>query len=345
MLVKFVLRRALAAIPVVLGVSVITFVLMHSEAGSYVPGLSLNPNLTGQQVALLRSQLGLDQPLWIQYLNWIGMAWLMQHAGLGGLLVGAHDITPGMLEGSFGQSMVDGTSVTSQVFDRLPNTILLTVTAILIGIALSIPLGVIAAVRRGTRTDHLLTGVSVAGVAVPQFWLGLMLILVFSVQLHAWGLPFLPSGGVMTPFTGGDVLDRLAHLLMPATVLSFVYLAVWSRFTRSSMVEVLSQDYVRTARAKGMGDRRVRYVHALRNAIIPLVTLVGLELPGLVSGALVVEVVFSWPGIGLLAFQRALAYDYTMVLGIVTFATILVVFGNLLADAMYAALDPRIRLA
>jgi peptide/nickel transport system permease protein len=241
--------------------------------------------------------------------------------------------------------MVDGTSVSSQVFDRLPNTILLTVTAILIGIVLSIPLGVIAATRRGTRTDHVLTGVSVAGVAVPQFWLGLLLILLFSVQLHAWGLPFLPSGGVMTPFTGGDVIDRLAHLLMPATVLSFVYLAIWSRFTRSSMVEVLSQDYVRTARAKGMGDRRVRYIHALRNAIIPLVTLVGLELPGLVSGALVVEVVFSWPGIGLLAYQRALAYDYTMVLGIVTFASILVVAGNLVADLMYAALDPRIRLA
>jgi peptide/nickel transport system permease protein len=171
------------------------------------------------------------------------------------------------------------------------------------------------------------------------------LILLFSVQLHAWGLPFLPSGGVVTPFSGGDMVDRIAHLVMPATVLSFVYLAIWSRFTRSSMVEVLSQDYVRTARAKGMGDRRVLYVHALRNAIIPLVTLVGLELPGLVSGGLVVEVVFGWPGIGLLTYQRALAYDYTMVLGLVTFASILVVAGNLLADMLYAALDPRIRLA
>jgi peptide/nickel transport system permease protein len=345
MLVKFVLRRALAAIPVVAGVTVITFLLMHSEAGSYVPGLALNPNLTGGQVNLLRSQLGLDQPLWIQYLNWVGLAWLMQHLGLGGLLVGAHDITPGMLEGSFGQSMVDGTSVSSQVFDRLPNTMLLTLTAIVIGIVLSIPLGVIGALRRGTRTDHFLTAVSVGGVAVPQFWLGLLLILFFSVKLHDWGLPFLPSGGLVTPFSGGDLLDRIAHLVMPATVLSFVFLAIWSRFTRSSMVEVLSQDYVRTARAKGMGERRVMYVHALRNAVIPLVTLVGLELPGLVSGGLVVEAVFAWPGIGLLAYQRALAYDYTMVLGIVTFASILVVAGNLLADALYAALDPRIRLA
>jgi peptide/nickel transport system permease protein len=345
MLARFVLRRALAAVPVVVGVTVITFVLMHSTAGSYVPGLGLNPNLTAKDVALLRAQLGLDQPLWIQYLDWIGVAWVLQHLGLGWLLVGGHDVTPGLLEGNFGQSMVDGTSVTSQIFDRLPNTVLLTTTAILLGIAISIPLGILGALRRGSRTDHALTGVSVAGVAVPQFWLGLLLILLFSVKFHEWGLPSLPSSGVVTPFTGGDPLDRIAHLAMPAAVLSFFYLAVWSRYTRSSMLEVLSQDYVRTARAKGMPDRRVTYVHALRNAVIPLVTLVGLELPGLVSGGLVVEAVFGWPGIGLLAYQRALAYDYTMVLGVVTFAAILVVAGNLLADALYAAFDPRIRLA
>src|SRR5437660_3902365 len=137
----------------------------------------------------------------------------------------------------------------------------------------------------------------------------------------------------------------MTHLILPATVRTIFYLAIWSRYTLSSMLEVLSQDYVRTARAKGMGERRVTYIHALRNAVIPLVTLVGLELPGLVSGGLVVEAVFGWPGIGLLLYQRALAYDYTMVLGIVTFASILVVAGNLVADVLYAALDPRIRLA
>lgn len=345
MILRFLLRRTLAAIPVVVGVTLITFLLMHSTAGSFVPGLALNPNLTAKDVQLLRSQLGLDQPLYVQYLDWIGVAWVMQKIGLAGLLVGAHDISPGLLQGSFGNSMVDGTAVSGQIVARLPNTILLTVTAILIGILLSIPLGVLGALRRGSRLDHLFTVLSVGGIAIPQFWLGLMLVLLFSVKFHDWGLPFLPSSGLTTPFTGGDPLDRLAHLLMPAIVLSFVYLAIWSRFTRSSMLEVLSQDYVRTARAKGMGDRRVTYVHALRNAIIPLVTLVGLELPGLVSGALVVEAVFSWPGIGLLVYQRALAYDYTMVLGVVTFAAVLVVLGNLVADLLYAAVDPRIRLA
>jgi peptide/nickel transport system permease protein len=345
LILGFLLRRALASIPVVVGVTLITFLIMHSTAGSYVPGLSLNPSLTAKDVELLKSELGLDQPLYVQYLDWTGLAWLMQKIGLAGLLVGAHNIGPGLLEGSFGHSMVDGTTVSSQIFARLPNTILLTVTAIVLGVLLSIPLGVLGALRRGSKLDHFFTFVSVAGVAIPQFWLGLMLILLFSVKFHDWGLPFLPSSGTVTPFTGGDPLDRLAHLLMPAVVLSFFYLAIWSRYTRSSMLEVLSQDYIRTARAKGMSNRRVNYTHALRNAIIPLVTLVGLELPGLVSGALVVEAVFSWPGIGLLLYQRALAQDYTMVLGIVTFAAVLVVLGNLLADLLYAGVDPRIRLA
>jgi peptide/nickel transport system permease protein len=250
------------------------------------------------------------------------------------------------VHGDFGRSMTDGSTVSSHIFDRLPATLELTVTAILLGIVISIPLGVTGALRRGSKLDHFFTALSVGGFAVPAFWLGLILILIFSVQFQAWGLPFLPSGGVITPGTeGGDLLDRLVHLIMPATVLSFVYISIWSRFTRSSMLEVLGQDYVRTARAKGMTERRVVYLHALRNAVIPLVTLVGLELPALVSGGLVVEVVFSWPGIGKLLYERAIQTDYTTVLGITTFAALLVIFGNLLADILYALLDPRIRYA
>ncbi len=344
-MIQFVVRRAVAAIPVVIGVTLFTFLIMHSTIGSYVPGLDLNPNLKAKDIEQIRRALGLERPLYVQYLDWLGVAFIMGKLGLAGLLGGWQNITPGLLEGDFGHSLVDGTSVAGQVFDRLPNTILLTVTAIVIGVLFSIPLGVMGALRRGSRLDNLFTALSVGGVAVPQFWLGLMLILLFSVQFQAWGLPFLPSSGVATPFGGGDLLDRFAHLLMPAIVLSFVYLAIWSRYTRSSMLEQLSQDYVRTARAKGMPERHVTYRHALRNALIPLVTLVGLELPGLVSGGLVVEAVFGWPGIGLLTYQRALAYDFTMVLGIVTFASLLVVAGNLIADLLYATLDPRIRLS
>jgi len=324
MLAKYLLRRVLATIPVVIGVTLITFMLMHVTAGSYIPGVDLNPNLKPEDVEAIKRYLGLDRPLYIQYITWLA----------------------GITHGDFGRSMIDGSLVSSHIFDRLPATLELTVTAILIGILISIPLGITGALRRGSKIDHALTAMSVGGFAIPAFWLGLLLILVFSVQFEAWGLPFLPSGGVITPGTGGgDLLDRLVHLIMPATVLSFVYLSIWSRFTRSSMLEVLSQDYVRTARAKGMSERRVVYLHALRNAVIPLVTLVGLELPALVSGALVVEVVFSWPGIGKLLYERALQTDYTTVLGITTFAALLVVGGNLLADVLYALLDPRIRYA
>jgi peptide/nickel transport system permease protein len=313
-----------SSIPVVIGVTLLTFLLMHATAGSYVPGIDLSPNLRPADVERLKSYLGLNRPLHEQYAIWL---W-------------------GIVRGDFGRSMIDGGPVTKNILERLPNTLELTGTAILLGILISIPLGITGALRRGSKIDHLFTLLSTAGFAVPGFWLGLMLILLFSVSFQAWGLPWLPSGGVATPGTaGGDMIDRLIHLLLPATVLSFLYLSIWSRFTRSSMLEVLSQDYVRTARAKGMPERRVVYRHALRNAIVPLVTLIGLELPSLVSGGVVVEVVFSWPGVGLLVFQRALQTDYSMVMGATTFIAMMVIVGNLLADILYAVLDPRIRYA
>jgi peptide/nickel transport system permease protein len=169
------------------------------------------------------------------------------------------------------------------------------------------------------------------------------MILVFSVSFHTWGLPSLPSGGAYDPVFGGDVGDRLIHLVMPAIVLATLYIATWSRYVRTSLISVLSRDYIRTARAKGMRERRVIYVHALRNALMPLATLVGLELPRLFSGTLVVEVVFGWPGIGQFSYQRALQYDYSAVLGVSAFVAILVVLGNLLADLSYAVIDPRLR--
>jgi peptide/nickel transport system permease protein len=321
MLVKYVARRFLASIVVVLGVTLITLVLMDRTRGTYVPGIDLNPALRPEDIERLRANLGLDRPFYEWYLSWM---WAVLH-------------------GDFGRSMIDGSTVTSHILDRLPNTLELTATAIVIGVLVSVPLGVIGALRRGSKADHFFTVLSVAGFAVPQFWMGLMLILIFSVTLQQHGLPWLPSSGAYSAFNGGDILDRIVHLVLPATVLSFFYLSVWSRFIRSSMLEVLSQDYIRTARAKGMSERRVVYLHGLRNALIPLITLIGLELPGLVSGGLVVEVVFGWPGIGKLAFERALQYDYTTVMGVTFFATLLVIAGNLLADMLYGVLDPRIR--
>jgi peptide/nickel transport system permease protein len=318
---RYLVRRCVAVIPVVIGVTLVTFLLLHAAAGSIVPGLKYSPDLRPEDVERMRANLGLDRPLPVQYATWL----------------------LGVLHGDFGVSMVNSTPVTTSLAERLPNTLLLTTTALLIGAALAVPIGILAALRRGSKLDNALTVMSVIGFSVPQFWLGLVLILVFAIGFHAWGLPAMPTGGVQNVIEGGDILDRLTHLILPASVLAFFYLCVWSRFMRSSMLEVLNQDYVVTARAKGMSELRVVAAHALRNALIPIVTLLGAELPGLVSGGLVVEVVFSWPGIGYLAYQRALAYDYTMVLGVTTFAALLVVFGNLLADILYAIIDPRIR--
>ncbi|HEY8815476.1 MAG TPA: ABC transporter permease [Candidatus Dormibacteraeota bacterium] len=340
---RYLLRRLRAVIIVLFGVTLITFTLMHFTAGSYVPGISGGRNIKPADVERIKANLGLDRPVITQYADWIGVGWLLKSAGVAWVLPGNPVIDTGVLEGNFGRSLIDGAPVLDHVLDRLPNTIELTGTAMLLGLLLSVPLGVFSALHRGSRIDRLLTALSVAGFSVPEFWLGLLLILLFSVSFRAWGLPNLPSTGATSAFAGGDLLDRIEHLAMPASVLAFFYFATWSRFVRSSMIEVLSQDYIRTARSKGMPMARVLYVHALRNGLTSLVTLIGLELPDLLSGSLVIEVVFSWPGIGLLAYQRALGYDYTTVMGITTFVAILVVVGNLLADLSYGILDPRVR--
>jgi len=321
LLIRYVARRVASSIPVAFGVTLITFLLLHAVAGSFVPGLTLNPDMTPQDVERIRHNLGLDQPLPVQYFIWI----------------------TGLLHGDFGHSLIDGTSVTSEILARLPNTLELVSTSILLALLIAVPLGSAGALRVGSLLDRVITLMSVAGISMPSFWIGLLLILVLSIWLHSIGYGGLPSSGAQSPIGGGDPLDRLAHLAMPATVLTFYYVAIWSRFTRSSMLEALSQEYVKTARAKGLRERRVVFIHALRNAIVPLVTLVGLELPGLFSGAALVEVVFGWPGVGNLALQKAFEYDFTTVLGITTFVSIFVVMGNLVADVLLAILDPRVK--
>jgi peptide/nickel transport system permease protein len=320
MIAAYVLRRVLATIPVVLGVTLVTFLIMHVTAGSHIPGLQISPNLTPDTVTQIRHNLGLDKPLHTQYLDWLGNA----------------------LRGDFGRSLQDQTSVSHQIFTRLPATLELTGLAVLLALLFSIPVGILGAVKRGSKLDHGLTTISVAGFAIPQFWLGLILILVFSVQFQKWGLPSLPQSGQQSVVDGGGFVDRVRHIVMPAIVLSFFYIATWSRYLRSTMIEVLSRDYIRTAMAKGMSRRRAVLVHGLRNGLVPLVTLIGLTLPYLASGALVVEIVFGWPGIGLFAYQRALDFDYTTVLGTTTFVAFLVVLGSLIADLLSLVLDPRI---
>ena len=273
---------------------------------------------TPEQRAALARRLGLDEPLPVRYVHWVG----------------------GALRGDFGTSLSSSEPVGIRITQRLPNTLVLAGTALTISVIAGIPLGVIAALRRNHGADFLIALVSVIGLSVPAFWLGIVLILVLSVNLQV-----LPSSGMATVGREGDLTDFLAHLWMPATVLSTTILPYVVRFTRSSLLDVLSQEYVRTATAKGLSRMRVVYGHALRNALGPVVSIIGTLVPRLVGGSVVTEAVFGWPGMGRLAVEAAAGRDYPLIVGITVSVTAVVVLSSLLVDLAHGWLDPRIRLA
>lgn len=273
---------------------------------------------TPEQRAALTKRLGLDQPLPVRYVTWLN----------------------GALHGDLGTSLSSNESVAFRIGQRLPNTLVLSVVALALSILVGIPLGVLGALRRNTLPDFLTAVVSVMGVSIPAFWLGMMLILALSVNLN-----WLPSSGISSPGSEADPLDRLQHLIMPALVLSTTVLPYVVRFTRSALLEVLHQDYVRTATAKGLSRLRVVYGHALRNALVPVVSIIGTLVPRLVGGAVVTEAVFGWPGMGRLAIEAANGRDYPLIVAITVVITAVVVVSSLLVDLAYTWLDPRIRLA
>jgi peptide/nickel transport system permease protein len=310
------LARGVQGCVVLLLVSAIVFVLVNLAPGG--PGALMRMDVTAEQREALARRLGLDQPLPLRYLAWLG----------------------GALHGDLGTSLSSNEPVAFRIGQRLPNTLLLGGVALGISVALGIPMGVLGALRRDSPADLLLALLSVLGVSIPAFWLGIMLILTFSVGLH-----WLPSSGIVTTGREGDVADRLLHLLLPALVLATTVLPYVVRFTRSALLEVLDQDYVRTARAKGLRHTRVVYAHALRNALVPVVSVTGSLIPRLVGGAVVTEAVFGWPGMGRLAVEAANGRDYPLVVGITVVVAALVVLTSFLVDLAYTWLDPRIRLA
>jgi peptide/nickel transport system permease protein len=243
----------------------------------------------------------------------------------------------GLLQGDLGVSFIDQTPVAESIFDRLPNTLLLSVTSFVLSLAVALPVGLWSAMRQHSWFDNLSTVASTAGVSIPSFWFGLIAILVFSVKLR-----WLPSGGMYTLGQERNVADLLKHLLMPAGILSILSMAGWNRYIRASVLEVMGQDYVRTARAKGLAERWVTGRHIMRNALIPVATLIGLAIPTLLSGSLVTETIFGWPGMGRLAFHAATKRDYSMIMGTLVVGTVMVILGNLIADIAYTFLDPRI---
>jgi peptide/nickel transport system permease protein len=311
----YVLRRLLLMVPVAFLVTIGVFMLIHLSRGD--PALiMLGEDRSPQAIAALHQQLGLDKPLYVQYLLWL-----------------TH-----IVHGDWGRSITTHEPVASAILDRLPATVELGVAALVWSLLVAIPMGTIAAVRRGSVVDRLATGIAVAGVSVPNFFIGIVLIFALSVSARMF-----PFGGYV-PLTQ-DPLESLRHVALPAIALGTAGTAINMRFTRSSMIEVLNHDYIRTAIAKGASWRRVVFVHALKNALIPVVTIVGLQIGGIIEGAVVTETVFTWPGVGRLAVESIFNRDYTVVQGVVLLATFSYVIANLAVDLVYGWLDPRISYA
>jgi peptide/nickel transport system permease protein len=248
-----------------------------------------------------------------------------------------------IVRGDLGSSLYTYQPVTRMIWEKLPNTMILMGTVFIVTIAVSIPLAIISALRQYSALDYLVTGASFLAFALPTFWLGLVCIMIFAVKFKEWGLPYMPAGGMYDLVEGPSLPGLLKHLVMPAFVLSIVSMAAYIRYLRASMIEVLHDDFIRTARAKGLPEGTVTWRHAFRNALIPLVTLITMNIPLIFSGALITEQVFAWPGMGRLFVDHANRGDYPVLMGLILTVSVLVIVFNLVADIAYAAIDPRIR--
>jgi len=312
---SYVARRLLQGLAVLFVVSVVIFVIVHAAPGG--PALLNHPDMDPNVAREMRASLGLDDPLPVQYGRWIRNA----------------------VSGNFGKSYQHSLPTTQLLRDRIPNTLLLSGAAVVLAVLLAVPLGTISAVYRYSWLDYLATVVAFAGVSIPVFWLAILMIIVFSVQL-GW----LPSSGMVTVGAAFSLRDLLAHLVMPALVLATFPLAQLTRYVRSSMVDVLAQDYIRTARAKGLPETALLARHALRNALIPMLTVLGVLTPRLLGGAVITETIFAWPGLGRLAVDAAITRDYPVIMSVTLLVSALVVVSNLITDLLYGLVDPRISL-
>ena len=313
---RYVLSRLVQSIVLLMIVTVIVFGLIHAAPGG-PSAVMADQKLPAAQLARMRANLGLDQPIPVQYVKWI----------------------TALARGDFGISYTDNRSVMSEIGARLPNTLILAGTAFIVSLIISIPLGIYSANRARSAADNVVSAASFIGLAIPVFWFGIVLIIVFSVKLH-----WLPSSGMYTTNGPKTLSDLGKHLIMPAVVLATPNIAIFTRYVRASVLEVLRQDYVRTARAKGLTESNVVYRHVLRNALVPIITIIGVTLPVVITGAAITESVFGWPGMGRLAVDAAFTRDYPMVMGIVVLIAAFVIVVNLLTDLAYMLVDPRVRL-
>jgi peptide/nickel transport system permease protein len=343
-LTQYVVRRLIQAVGMMMLLSIVFFGLVNLAPGGPLAGYGRARRIPAAQIPRIRAQLGLDKPILVQYVVWLlGNDWMQVDADGDGVADG-QGTRRGILRGDLGYSFRTRKPVLEEIWSRLPNTLYLMSATLFVALALAIPIGVISALRQYSKFDITVTTLAFAGQSLPDFWLGLILIIVFYVWLPNpfTGGPLLPSGGIYTIGAPFSISDRLAHLAMPVAAGALGWLAWYSRFLRSSMLDVIHQDYLRTARAKGLPEYLVVFRHGLRNALIPLVTLLALDLPYLVSGAVFIEMIFAWPGMGLLYYQAALQRDYPILMAMLVVGAGFIIASNLLADLVYALLDPRI---
>jgi len=318
-MLTFIVRRLLISVPILFGISVISFLIIHLAPGSPYPGMELNPKVSPEVRKLMEKTYHFDKPLVVRY------GYIMR------------DMFTGEI-----RSIKDNRPVLEKIGERLPATIALNVVALMLTVAGAIPLGIYAARFRGTWRDQGVTVLSFMGIALPSFWIAYMLLLIVVGKLR---IPVLgiDTYGMVDPNRVVGAADRLWHLFLPAAILSLGGIAAESRYMRGSMTDVLVQDYVRTARAKGLPEEQVIYKHAVRNALLPMITILGLMLPGLLGGAVIIETIFAYPGIGRMAYDAVLSRDYPTIMTLNTITAALVLVGNLVADVLYAVVDPRIR--
>jgi len=319
----YVTRRLLSLIPIVLWISVISFGIMHLAPGKPTDAaMSFNPKVSLEARQRMEKLYGLDQPLPAQYLSWLRRTVRLD----------------------FGRSFLDDRPVAEKILERLPITVTINVVSLLLILGLAVPLGVVAAVRPGGPFDRLTTVLVFIGYSMPSFWVALLSMSLFGVTLHWLPISGIHSLDYESFGMGRRWLDVAWHLVLPVGITAFVSLAGLSRYMRSSMVEVLRQDYIRTARAKGLPERRVLFHHGLRNGLLPIITILGLSLPDLIGGSVIAETIFSIPGMGRLFYEAVMARDYPVIMSLVTVGAVLTMLGNLLADLAYAYADPRIRV-
>lgn len=316
-MLRFLLNRLAQILVLLVIVSIIGFVVLNLIPGGPLAQYGLDPGMTQEDIDRIKEQLGLNRPLWVQYLDW---AWRL-------------------LQGDWGKSFRDGASVLDVIGRHLFATLWLMGTSTAIAIAAGTWIGIRGATHRYSTFDHVATIGAMVALSIPTFWFGLIGIYIFSLKL-GW----LPAGNMYT-IGDGSALNYLHHLILPSIVLALVHVAVWSRYMRTATLDVINQDFVRTARAKGLSERRILMKHVVGNALLPMITLAGMQLPSILTGALVTETVFTWPGMGRL-FLDSIGYgDYPVVMGLLMFSAILVIIGNLIADIVVAIVDPRIRLS